>query len=100
MIDLDKFVESIALRVAELMRPAIAEEVHRALEQRDEMELLDQPALARIMNCSNEALRMRLKRGSVLAQLAVNIDGRRMWRRRDIDALAVSHREPKLRVLP
>ena len=58
-----------------------------ALTVRGEAELLDSTALAQLLGITGAALRMRLRRGSDLVGLAVELDGRRVWRREDVRAL-------------
>jgi hypothetical protein len=66
------------------------EEILRRLAEQShsmEAEYLDSPALATALGITSAALRMRLRRGSDLASIALMLDGRRAWRRRDVDAL-------------
>lgn len=73
--------------LADALRPVIAAEVQAALAHRGEAEILDGPALARLLGVTPAALRMRLRRGSDLAAVARTVDGRRVWRRADVDLL-------------
>jgi len=86
--------------LAEAIRPVVAEVVREALAEREADRLLDAPALARYLGCSPAALRMRLHRGSALAQLALTVDGRRVWRRSDVEAMLRRAGEgPRLRAV-
>jgi hypothetical protein len=92
---------AIAAAVRGELEPLRAElaAIREQLERRDApAELLDVPALARLCGCSPRALRQRLRRGSELASIALKVDGRRRWRRGDIDALLARARAPRLRV--
>ena len=66
-----------------------AEILRRLDEQakRGEVEFLDSAALAQMLGVTGAALRMRLRRGSDLAGIALMVDGRRVWRRSDVEAL-------------
>lgn len=85
----------LADAVEKATAPLVAEvaELRATVERlaaRDEAAYLDTVGLARVLGCSPRALRMRLGRpsGDTLRALAVEIGGRRMWRRSDVDALA------------
>jgi len=71
--------------VVEAVRAAVAEELKRALDERDSEQLLDTNALAKLMGVpSARAMRARLSRGSQLAGLAFLVDGKKMWRRSEV----------------
>jgi hypothetical protein len=73
----------------ERIERAQAEILRRLDEQarRGEAEFLDGVALAKVLGITGAALRMRLRRGSGLAGIALVVDGRRVWRRADVEAL-------------
>lgn len=73
--------------LAEAVEPVVERVVRRLLDENDQDQLLDTNALSRVLGISPRALRMRLTRGSQLAEIALSIDGRRVWRRRDVQAL-------------
>lgn len=71
--------------VADAVRVVVAEELKRALDERDADQLLDTKALARLLGApSARAVRARLSRGSELAAIAFVVDGRKMWRRSEV----------------
>jgi len=57
------------------------------LRRREEAEYLDVAALAKLLGITSPALRMRMKRGSTLLGIALRIDGKRVWRRTDVEML-------------
>lgn len=73
--------------VAEAVRAVVAAEVRAALAEQRECQLLDSRGLADYLGTTPAALRMRLRRGSDLAAIAVELDGKRAWRRADVEAL-------------
>lgn len=78
--------------LAEALRPVVAEEIRRALEDREADAVLDTNALAKLLGCSPRALRARIVRGSALGSIVFEIDGRRMWRRSEVMRLLESGR--------
>jgi len=72
--------------LAEVVGDATGAAVRAALAEREADRLLDGPALARYLGLTPAALRMRLRRGSSLGRLALDLDGRKVWRRADVDA--------------
>jgi predicted transcriptional regulator len=81
--------EAIAAAVARAVAPLVDEvrALRDELRQRDATEYINQSALARLLGLTPAALSMRIKRGGELAQIARTIDGRRVWARRDLEAM-------------
>jgi len=78
--------DDLVERVAE----AAAQKVLAALDARESSTYLSTVQLAEHMGLSTRALYMRLRRGSSLSAIALTVDGRKVWRRRDVDALLSS----------
>lgn len=87
--------------LADVFRGIVVAEVRAALEQHQREELLDTSGLAKLLGCTPRALRMRLARGSELVALALTVEGRRAWKRSDVDGwlARAGHRRPALRLL-
>jgi hypothetical protein len=93
----ETLAQIVAIGIA--LRRDIAE-LREELERRNSpSELLDLPTLAALLGCSTRALRARLRRGSELGSVALEIDGRKVWRRSDVDAFLARGRRPPLRSL-
>jgi hypothetical protein len=69
------------------LREVVADEVRRALVERDADRFVSQADLARYLGITPKALSMRLARGSELMALAMTVDGRRAWRKSEVDAV-------------
>lgn len=78
--------------LADAVRTVVAVEVRAALNQSEEAHYLDSSALAKMLGISPAALRMRLRRGSAFSGIALTVDGKRVWRRGDIEALIARNR--------
>ena len=72
-----------------LVAPIIADFL-KALESREETCYLDSKQLAQRLGITRRALSQRLHRGSQLAAIAQWLDGKRVWRRQDVEALLTS----------
>lgn len=59
----------------------------RVLERREQDRIMSQADLARYLGLRPGTLAMRIARGSALASIAVTLDGRRVWRKSDVDLL-------------
>lgn len=83
----DTDLDAIADRVAERLRPMVAEVVRADRERADVDRLLDVAALASLLGCTPAAMRARLRRGSEWKTIERVVDGRRVFSRRDVDGL-------------
>lgn len=86
-LDLDAIARAAAEQVAAKILEQLPTIVRAELERREQSEMLDARALSRLLGCSTAALAKRLARGSQLAAIAVQLDGKRVWMRRDVESL-------------
>jgi hypothetical protein len=87
-IDLDAVARAAAEQVAAKLLEQLPAIVRAELERRDRDGVLDAAALARYLGKSTAALGMWLRPGrggAELAALAVDVGGRRAWRRSDLE---------------
>jgi hypothetical protein len=79
----------------EMIDAVVTRVVRRELERAQTDRYLRTSDLAAYLGIKESTLRTRLHRGSELAQIALTLDGRRCWRRTDVDSLL--SRQPTLR---
>jgi hypothetical protein len=65
----------------------VREVVRTEMAAREAERILDDGSLAKLLGISRRALQARLSRGSELANIATRLDGRRVWRKSDVEAL-------------
>jgi hypothetical protein len=78
--------------LAEAVRVVVRDEVRVGLERRDSDRIMDTGELASYLGISPAALRKRISRGSELASLRFELDGRAVWKKCDIDAAVARKR--------
>lgn len=72
---------------AEAVVGPIVAEILKALEAREKTIHFNSTQLAQYLGITRRALSMRLRRGSKLATIAKTLDGKRVWRRDEVDGL-------------
>jgi hypothetical protein len=96
---LTRLADLVADRVVGRVRPIISEEIRRDREAADGDRFLDHKALADLLGIRPDALRQRLRRGSKLAEIALYIDGRKVWRKSEVLSVLSRKDSPRLRVV-
>jgi hypothetical protein len=95
-IDFDALARAAGEEVAARVLGELPRLIDAALARHAADRLLDSVALAEYLGLSVKAVGMRLsrartgKRPSALAAIALQLDGRRVWRKADVDGLVAS----------
>jgi hypothetical protein len=96
VIDIDAIARAAGEQVAAKILEKLPELVRVELARRDADRHMDSTELTRYIGLpSTKALNARLGRGSALKAIALNLDGKRVWRKSDVDRLLADGAVPR-----
>lgn len=80
-LDANALAAALIIELRDALVRAVEEAVRQSLDQSVGERFLDVRELSALLGVTPAALKMRMRRGSSLRSLAVQIDGRRLWPR-------------------
>lgn len=92
----DAVVEGVVSRLLADGGNTLADRIAKRLVEADRSGYLDLKGLAEKFSCSPEAMEKRVQRDPDLAQLALRIGRRRVWRAADVDAVLAQRRDERM----